>query len=279
MAQALDDTRFGPSSALHVGGLARYVLNSLAVRAAADDGPAGPVRAGSLAALLAAVMDAETFDSGMVVAALRAESVSDIDIADHYIPEAARHLGRCWTNDDLSFARVTMATNRLQEVLGRLVQDPDPADAAQVAAPAILVCTFRGDQHILAWKLLTHQLRRQGLPVIPCLSATPAELTATMQRTPVSLVLISASQVSAVDAIIDLSARLRKGLEDPPAIVLGGSLTNRLDDPGRLTDICSITNDLSAALLFRRATGRGSRMIGNTENVRQRPNARTCPRN
>ena len=73
MAQALDQSRFGPSVSLHVNGLARHVLSSLADRGKAGTGPAGPVRSGSLAALLASVLDGETFDSAMVVAALRAE--------------------------------------------------------------------------------------------------------------------------------------------------------------------------------------------------------------
>ena len=262
MAQALDQSRFGPSVSLHVNGLARHVLSSLADRGKAGTGPAGPVRSGSLAALLASVLDGETFDSAMVVAALRAESVSDMDIADHYIPEAARHLGQCWVDDDLSFARVTMATNRLQQMLGHLTPDPDLADAALIAAPAILTCTFRGDQHILGWKLITHQLRRQGLPVVSLLSTTPAEIAETVQRMPVGLVLVSASQMFAVDAVTDLFSRLQKGIGDPPALAMGGLLANRLDDASRFADICSITNDLSAALMLRRATGPKIRMSG-----------------
>ena len=60
-----------------------------------------------------------------------ASGISSADIAEDYVPLAARKLGEAWVDDTLSFSQVTIGAARLQEI----VRVARPADVGDGRSP------------------------------------------------------------------------------------------------------------------------------------------------
>ena len=162
MSPAQQSRRNDEAGSLHVGGLARQVLAALQTRTEAPGGD-DTLSPEILSELVASVLGLGAFDGRAVIDDFLAAGICQTDLADRFIPAAARHLGDCWVADDLSFARVTLAAGRLQQMLGELVQANDLLTSGDRMSPGVLVLSARDDQHTLGWKLLTLQIRRRGL--------------------------------------------------------------------------------------------------------------------
>jgi methylmalonyl-CoA mutase cobalamin-binding subunit len=239
------------AESLHVGGLARQVLAALQTRSTAPQGD-DSLCPDILGELVTSVLGLGAFEGRSVVDDFLAAGISQTDLADRFVPAAARHLGDCWIEDDLSFARVTLAAGRLQQMLGELVQANDLLTPSDRMMPGVLVLTARNDQHTLGWKLLTLQIRRRGLAARAVPGVSVDEGAELILQAPYDLVLVSASRLTSVEMVADIVARLRAQLADVPPIVLGGIVTEQIGELCRLPDIDLITNSLDEALSRRR---------------------------
>ncbi|TDL86049.1 cobalamin B12-binding domain-containing protein [Meridianimarinicoccus aquatilis] len=205
--------------------------------------------------LLTTLIDASLgshFDSRATVAAMCERDVSINDIADFYVPTAARRLGRAWIENDISFAQVTVASGRLQEMLGALVRANDFVSLDERAAPNVLVVSLEGDHHTIGWKLVAVQLRRLGACAHAVLDIKPHDAADTIQQASYDLVLVSSSRPSVLEQIDELTAVLHDRMVDVPPIVLGGIVVDLLEDPPDRTDIVAVTNCLETALSMRK---------------------------
>lgn len=192
------------------------------------------------------------FDSRATVAFLCEQDVAINDIADFYVPAAARRLGKAWIENNISFAQVTVASGRLQEMLGTLVEANDFVSLEQRAGPNVLVMSLEGDHHTLGWKLLTVQLRRLGACAHAVLDIRPHDSADIIQQASYDLVLVSSSRPSVLEQIDELTTVLRDRMVDVPPIVLGGIVVDLLEDPPDRIDIVAVTNCLETALSMRR---------------------------
>jgi len=200
--------------------------------------------------LLDAVLAAD-FDAPAVLKVFVDAGIPGDDITDAYVPAVARKLGCDWTEDRLSFARVTVGAGRLQALLGRLGQPNDTAPAAHDGAPSVLLVSFEGDQHTLGWKLLSVQLRRRGAAVHAVLDIAPDAVADIAEQAGFDLVLVSASRPQVLGQVKHLVAALRARMIAVPPIVLGGIIVDSLDDDACAADIAAITNCLDTALACR----------------------------
>ena len=195
---------------------------------------------------------APDFDPVPVLQAFQDQGIHPNDIADAYVPAAARKLGCDWERDRLSFARVTVAAGRLQSLLGRLAQPNDTVRSAHPGAPSVLLVSFEGDQHTLGWKLLSVQLRRRGAAAHAVLDIAPGSVADIAEQISFDLVLVSASRPQVLGQVARMVAAMRARMIDVPPIVLGGIIVDLLDDAEVPDDIIGITNCLDTALSRRR---------------------------
>ncbi len=235
----------------HVAGLAKHVLASLQARAAPD----AIVPDGVTRMLVTRLLeDAEAFPADAVIAECLSRGVGAADLVDHVIPQAARHLGECWDASDLSFARVTIAAARLQEMLGCLARGEarDQGRASSRAAPGILVVTMRGDHHTLGWKLVTVQLRRQGYPAHAAPDVTPKQAAGLVCDACYDLVLVSASRLEALDDVAEMARCIAVRDAPLPPVVVGGIVAGRVPADTRIPGVVALTTSLNEAISHRR---------------------------
>ncbi|MBC7676540.1 MAG: hypothetical protein H7173_10900, partial [Rhodoferax sp.] len=96
-------------------------------------------------AIVQRLTDAVLTDNATLIEALkpdmRGARISPVMLADIYIPEAARRLGRAWEDDTLTFADVTFGTVRLQSILRDISSDwaSDARKMAQLGGSVLLL--------------------------------------------------------------------------------------------------------------------------------------------
>lgn len=238
---------FGDASdaSLPLSVLAEQVLRSITVREAPK--PAPPC-ARRVDVLMDAVLTPAAFAASDVVERLLASGLSQRAIADVYVPAVARRLGDCWSGNEMSFTRVTIASGRLQEMLGHLAEANDRPVVADRTKPRVALLTLADDQHTLGWKLLTVQLRRQGVTVFAIPGATPGDAVQLVERGRCHLVLVSASRLAVLGRIAEIASGLRARQVNVPPIVLGGLVAEQVPGSTSLPDVACITNDLGVAL-------------------------------
>ncbi|PWR04125.1 hypothetical protein DKT77_03550 [Meridianimarinicoccus roseus] len=241
-----------PQATEHAAALASRVLASLQGRPKARPGRvAGRVCPRALSMLFEASLAAE-FDRCETIRALCEMGLDHDEIADSYVPAAARQLGCDWVENTLSFARVTVAAGRLQEMLGGLAKANDIVTASHRAAPNVLVVSFENDQHTVGWKLVTLQLRRLGAAAHAMLDATPQDAAEVLEQVSYDLVLVSSSRIDVGARIGEMIDFLRARMVDVPPVVLGGIVVDLLDGAKPHADIVAVTNCLGAALTHKK---------------------------
>lgn len=234
----------------HMSALAVHVLASLQARTGfRSRARLGPVRVcPRILAELIALVSAPDYDSQHAITTFCALDLPAEALSDVYIPAAARRLGLDWMENRATFAQVTVATGRLQELLGRLVQSNDIVASSHRATPNVLVLSFSGDEHTLGWKLVTLQLRRLGAAAHAVLDVQPAYAAEMMEQVSYDLVLVSSSRIAVLGQIEAMISALHGRMTDVPPIVLGGIVVDLLDDAELPPDIQRVTNCLQEAL-------------------------------
>lgn len=148
--------------------LAAEVLESLASRRSRG---ASPVRPTLLNTMIAAVKSPIGQSTAALCLEFRRSRVPMTDLVDAYIPEVARHLGRAWEQDRVSFAEVTVGLSRLHTLLHEVQADwvADSVDRTRMSATLLIVPPQ--EQHTLGAMIFASQLRRKGVSV--CIRIAP----------------------------------------------------------------------------------------------------------
>jgi MerR family transcriptional regulator, light-induced transcriptional regulator len=204
-------------------------------------------RSDLLAALVDGAQSGDPDALDVALAELRRQRVSLSNLADLYIPEAARFMGCAWEEDRMSFADVTMGTARLQMILREIGQnwraDNDGADRGTV-----LCVLGHGEQHSLGASVLTGQLRRLGVSVCLRLASNEREIAALLSATRFDAVFLSAS---GLEKAARAARGIRRGLAaagQSSTLVLGGFVAQEQQAAKAETLADIVTNDLSEAL-------------------------------
>ncbi|MBC2836619.1 cobalamin B12-binding domain-containing protein [Paragemmobacter straminiformis] len=179
---------------------------------------------------------------------LRRARVSPAVLADHYIPEVARRLGREWSADCVSFAQVTMGTARLQSILREIGQGWFADAGGQSDGPTLLLVLPQGEHHTLGAMVLAGRLRRNGVSVALRIGETAQEVAAFIQGRHFDGALISVASYDRLETCRKLVKTLKDATKGALRIALGGAV---LDEGGE-TVICAgvdvVTNDIETAL-------------------------------
>jgi MerR family transcriptional regulator, light-induced transcriptional regulator len=164
---------------------------------------------------------------------LRARGVGLEAIFVKLLAPTARYLGELWEADLRSFADVTIALSRLQQMLRALSPafESELGDAG-VGHRAVLV-PARGNQHTFGLFMLEEFFRRSGWDVWGGASAELSEIIAIVSREHVNIVGFSLSlSVGLDDLAADIKTVRRASLNPAIGILVGGPAF--LDHPERV---------------------------------------------
>lgn len=157
-------------------------------------------------------------------------------------------MGRMWSEDIIGFAKVTIATARLQGLLTMLAP-PWTAKPTEIANGTNVLLLLQGnDSHTLGPHVATAQMRRAGASVRILFGARDETIIRALSEESYDMVLFSGSRPDALASIAKLVKRIRTGVLAPPPLVLGGIVLNLADGVKEKTDVDLVTNDVKVAL-------------------------------
>ncbi|MFP7672423.1 cobalamin-dependent protein [Marivita sp. S0852] len=226
------------------------VLASTVISVLNDKGEeaARTIRASAVLRLLNEVLKPGAFDPDGLLLALQNNRISADQIVDIYIPQAAHELGAMWVNDDIGFAKVTIATARLQGLLTLLAPPWSCKPCAAAQEKNVLLILQGDDSHTLGPHVATAQIRRMGASVRILFGAHADTIVQALSDENYDMVLFSGSRPDALASISNLVKRIRAGILTPPPLVLGGIVLSLTDGVKEKTDVDLVTNDVKVAL-------------------------------
>lgn len=169
-------------------------------------------------------------------------------VADHYIPEAARQLGQQWLEDRISFAQVTIGAARLQDLLHALQSEwtdgpPDPINQS-----AVLVIVPPGEQHTLGAMVVAANLRRRGISVCVRIAPGMGDLAALMANRRFDAAFITIGSADRVEMCVKLVKTLSQLGDGSLRIAIGGSVRDDCQELLSQTGADMVTNDVAAVV-------------------------------
>lgn len=179
---------------------------------------------------------------------LQARGLSGGDIADHYIPAAARRMGHMWTEDRMSFVEVTIGTARLQSMLRELGPEWRADFVPHTEGLNALMIVPVGCYHTLGAMVAVGQLRRVGLSVRLTLGLDIPGTVALVQSRRFDMIMMSVSTGVCFDIVRGYVNSIRNALVPAVPVVVGGSVLSDHMDICRLTGADFATNDVAEAV-------------------------------
>lgn len=200
--------------------------------------------------LLIAITDPKGFDTAAVMAMLRSARLPDEDIVSCYIPEAARHLGCRWNQSDMSFAQVTTASARLQDLVRVLSSGWSEPSSRRATGQqlGILLVICENDLHTLGCATIAARLRYGGHSVRQIFGATQSDIRKALRQDWYDLIMFSCGRTQALETVAQIVQHIRSTMRDVPPLVLGGLVLPQVQDAQLRTDVDLATNDLQLAL-------------------------------
>lgn len=230
-----------------VGSLASRALSVLASRRGdADD----ELSERHLIALQRAVCSRDPALRDQAVREMQGARITQIEIADLYIPEVARRMGLAWCDDGMSFADVTIATARLQGLLRDLTESWSVEKRMYDQGLNIVVLMLADDYHTLGPTLITSQLRRLGASVRLMLGRPLGEIKHVLRDQQFDAILVSVAHIEKLASTGELVKIIRNNLIEATPIVVGGPAIELDKDAKSLTGADHVSNDIKEALVF-----------------------------
>lgn len=193
---------------------------------------------------------------------MRRARISPAMLADIYIPEAARRLGKAWDDDTLTFADVTIGTVRLQSIL-RDISSDWASDARKMAhlGGSVLLLLPEKEHHTLGPLIVTGQLRRRGVSVCLQLATADGEWKSILRRRHFDGVIISVGWEGKLAAAAQLVGTIKHVTKGKMPVAVGGAVLTRFDAILTCDGADIVTNDLDCALHTLGLSANASRAI------------------
>lgn len=162
---------------------------------------------------------------------------------------AARHLGRMWELDTLSFSDVTIGLLRLHGMLRKLSARKEIPESAQRPDMRILLSAYPGETHIFGVRMVAEFFRHAGWAVNAELQQSVQALAERVASEWFAVIGVSLAADAPVGDIADLVTRLRgASCNRHVGIMLGGDLFNRRPELAALVGADLTANDGLTAL-------------------------------
>lgn len=137
---------------------------------------------------------------------------------------AARRLGDFWLNDQASFADVTIALGRLQQVVRELSLHGPVDEGAAANGRAALFAPAPGEQHTFGLVIIEEFFRRSGWRTWTELSGSPDELIGAVQAHRFDLLGLTCSSDERLDQIAPMIMSIRRASRNRNLHVMVGGL-------------------------------------------------------
>ena len=201
--------------------------------------------------LILDLVDAARGHDDAVRAALQSlahEGIPAEEVADFYIPEAARRLGDDWCSDGMGFAEVTIGSARLQRALRSVTSAPRHSTGATEPAGSVLVVVMEEHFHTLGAMVVTEQLRRNGLSVRLLLGEANRRVLQTVATGHFDAIFFSVAVVEKFADLRDLVEKVRDVSPRPTPTVVGGAVGHLGADVRKVTGADHTATDPKEAL-------------------------------
>lgn len=233
------------TDAANVSSLASHVLSTVALQLptrlpGADD------RLIDRLCDAAQASDAEA--SLLVLDELRAKGIADQDIAELYLPIAARRLGIGWCEDSVGFAEVTIGVARLQGILRELARANPVTGQDAADSPTVLMVVPMDEFHTLGALVATDALRRSGAAVRVSIGQSRGILLDIVETHQFDVIMISVADSEKLEHVRDLVIDIRHALPVPTPIVIGGAVLEMTEDSRAQTGADHAIDDPKEAL-------------------------------
>lgn len=240
------------------GGVSEFAAEVVA-RLVARDGVGGKVlREDLVVQFMDAVRAADAKAFERLKPSLKRARISASVLADIYVPEVARRLGRGWEEDTISFAEVTMGVARLQAILREIGSHWTAGTVSRDDRSTLLLILPAGEQHTLGAMVVAGWLRRQGISVCLRIAPSVADLVSLLSLRRFDGAMISIACNDKLDVCAKLVKTLKQSVDYDLRVAVGGALALKDEEELSQTGADIITNDLPSALsalgLSRRAT-------------------------
>lgn len=239
-----DDREYETDARSAVSALASAVISVLSERG--EEAPIN-LRHQIVRKLVAATVRDGAFSSEKVLHDLQDEKIDPAQIVDIYVPAAARELGQMWTDDAIGFAKVTIATARLQALLTLLAPPWASRENDHRPMTHVLMILQGSDSHTLGPHVATAQLRRMGASVRILFGPDYDTLSKVLSQDTYDLILFSCSRPDALESIAKLVKRIKMFEIDTPPIALGGIVPELTDRIKEKTGVDLVTSDVRVA--------------------------------
>lgn len=227
-----------------VRSLAREVVVRLSrARAASPEVPPDQV-----ALFCAALSGNEPEQAERVARAALEAGLSFDQLCETYLAPAARRLGTLWEADEMTFAEVTLAANRLFGLLRRLAHRPAP----RAASPFVVFAAPPGEEHILGVSMAAERARGVGWDVVLHIGLDHDTLVARIAESAPDVIGLSLSSRRALLPTTRLVVALRVTVPSAP-IVLSGPGVAEVQQPIPGVDVMTPDFDVAMAAMARLA--------------------------
>lgn len=229
-------------------GISQFAADVMARVAAGEGAPRAALKEPLLAAMMAAVRSPDPRALDRLRPDLRRLRVSNDLLADHYIPELARRLGREWEEDLSTFSQVSIGSSRLQALLHEIGKGWSADGTGSAGSATVLLIVPGNEQHTLGALVVAGWLRRKGLSVCLRIAPTQAELAAILAQRRFDGAMISVACNEKLETCVGLVKTLRQETSGGLRIALGGAVLERGEDVAAVSQVDIVTNDLSKAV-------------------------------
>lgn len=176
--------------------------------------------------------------------------ISQVSLADDYIPAVAQHMGNMWCEDQLGFANVTIGVARLQALLRELGPEWCADTAAAPNNPSILLITPRHASHTLGAVVLAGQLRRRGYSVRIAFDVDRQALADLLDRIAFDAIFISAARSESLENLRRMIEFTRTLSHRHLPVAIGGSVLETTADVAAMTGADIMTSNIEEAIAF-----------------------------
>lgn len=230
------------------GGITQFAADVVARLVARDGAPHAPLKNPLVERFMQAVRSSDPMAFQEFQPELKRARISYATLADCYIPEVARRLGKGWDDDEISFADVTIGVARLQAIL-REIGTRWVADEAELPGQATMLLILpASEQHTLGAMVIAGWLRRKGISV--CLRIAPSltDVAALLALRRFDGAMISVAGCDKLDVCAKLVKTLKSEAAGGLFVAVGGAGLEKVDDVAAATGADLVTNDLSLAI-------------------------------
>jgi methanogenic corrinoid protein MtbC1 len=230
----------GTPSGAAVRSLAREVVGRLSRAHAGDAG--GAAEADDQIVALCAALTGPDPDRPERLARAGLESGLSFDaLCETRLAPAARRLGELWERDELSFAEVALAANRLFGLLRTLAHRPAP----RTDAPFAIFAAPPGEEHILGVSMAAERARGAGWEVALYIGLDHDTLVARIAAAAPEVIGLSLSSGRTLLPLTRLVVALRVSAPAVPIVVSGPGVA-LIGEP--ILGVDAMTADFDAAL-------------------------------